>query len=249
MTTFLVYTYKDDAEILLVTIKQLISLSASARIIVVDDAHRPMMRAHADAIRALGCVVEHSTHFRNGNLLGQEHTLYHALKMKELAPKGDDIVVKFDPDTVFFDLSWIDSLRKDSDAVMAGAYKVHISYIMGMAYAVKGVALDSYLDDVKRFPSWIRCLEDYEVSSRLYRLTDGDPYAAHRYNINAGDGWMHCNFAEASKMPLLIRSCKVFNGGACAKTPETKALHIAFINKLIEMRSIARKEKPCTTSN
>lgn len=247
MTTFLIYTYKNDAEMLIVTLKQLLSLSQSARIVVIDDAHRPMSRTHCDAIRALGCIVEHSTHFRNGNLLGHDHTLYHAEKMKELASGPDDIVVKLDPDTVLFDLSWIEAFKHDSDALLAGAYKVHISYIMGMAYAVKGVILDAYLDDVRRYPSWLRSFEDFEVSSRIYRLTDRDPYAAHRFNVS--DGWVHCNYAESAQIRPLLASCKVFNGGAIPDKSNipAQAGHLAFVKKLIDMRKPAQKEGPCTT--
>lgn len=237
MITIMMYTYRHDAEIAKVSLRQMRKVFPKNRIVVIDDAHAPMEKQATEVIRSLGVDVIYSTHNRDGNLKGVEHTLYHAQKMCELAPTPDDIVLKIDPDTLLFDTQWITDFERSEDAVLSGAFKIHIAYIMGMAYAVKGKILKEYLQDVQDYPSWLKSLEDYEVSSRIYRLTKRDPFACMRYQLGARDGWYLCNYSQAFTEKHLLETCKVFNGGYYNRANEKmNKSYEEFCRRLVSMR-------------
>lgn len=220
MITIIQYTYRDDAELTLISARQARRALPDARMIVIMDGFAPLPKTILDALTIEGVEVRTSTHPRNGNLIGTDHTLYHARLMNELATADDDIIIKIDPETLIFDGSIIDGFAKDQNAVLFGAFKQHINYMMGLFYAVKGAILPRYADDVEKFPSWAKCYEDFEVSSRIYRLTDRHSYAIMRAGINGRDGIMLCSVEEAQTHAKEVMQCKVINcgfGNKCGK--------------------------------
>lgn len=232
MTTFLIYTYSGDAELLLITLTHLKTIAGDSRIVVVDDAHHPMTKTHVEAVKALA-EVQYSTHARNQILLGPEHTLYHARKMKELAPNPDDVVVKVDPDTLLLRLDWLKPFEQDKDAKLIGMFKSCINYTMG-TYAVKGSILSEYVNDVELYPPWPQCYEDFEVSSRIYRLTKCDPTAIVRKFADGRDGWGLFSYLEVADLRQIIPQCEVLNGGMFVKNPKTVAGYQGFLKAVIE---------------
>lgn len=235
MTTFLMYTYKDDAELLLITLNQLRAIAGDARIVVVDDLNRPMTKAHSDAVRSLA-ELQHSTHQRNGNLLGIDHTLYHARKMLELAPSPEDVVVKTDPDTLILGLAWLRQFEADPDAKLVGMFKQWVNYTMG-TYAVKGSVLPGYVSDVLQFPPWYQCFEDFEVSSRIHRLTEASPFSITRKTVDGRDGWAMFNYQEARNYGPLVLGCEVVNGGMFVKNPRAVLGYREFLKMVVSEKA------------
>ena len=241
MKTFLIYTYKDDSEILTVTLGHLRKIEPEARIVVVDDAHRPMTSRSVKQLKDMGIEVHYSTYNRNGNLIGHEHTIYHAKKMRELCKEDSDVVVKLDPDTLMLSTEWVRDLENDDEAVMAGAFKNHINYVMGLAYAVKGRILGQYVMDIEDFPCWPKCYEDFEVSFRIHRLTNADPMAIQRYNVNGSDGWVLCDYRGAN-VQNISQHAKVFNGGFFDKNDKSAKSGMADAIRKIALLSSATKK-------
>ena len=251
MITVLIYTYKSDAESTLITASHLRKLMPDARVVIMDDAFRPMSRSFTIQIEATGAVVEYSTHNRNGNLIGPEHTIAHANIMKRLAPGPKDILIKLDPDAVILRTNWIADFEADDDAMLAGCFKRSLNYVMGACYAVKGAILPAYVADVMAFPPWVQCFEDFEVSSRIHRLVKGQPSGIHRYDVNGRDGWLLLDYSKA-KIENILAEAQVCGGGFFnRKDPIAGEGLITFQRKLTESIVVhpARKEQPCTTSN
>jgi hypothetical protein len=242
MTTYLIYTYKHDAELLLITLKQLRATVGESRIVVVDDANCPMSMANTEAVQGFS-EVQYSTHNRNGNLLGIEHTLYHARKMKELAPNPEDIVVKTDPDTLIMGLNWLKEFEADKYSQMVGMFKGWINYTMG-TYAVKGSILTEYVQDVELYPSWYQCFEDFEVSSRIHRLTKASPFSITRKTVDGKDGWAMFNYQEARNYGQLVLGCEVVNGGMFVKNPRAVLGYCEFLKMVVsEKAKLAARTK------
>lgn len=235
MITYLVYTYKGDGEFLIVTLNNLKSIIGDARIVVIDDLHNHMSREHTEIVKSIA-EIQYSTHQRNGNLLGIDHTLYHARKMRELAPGDDDIVVKTDPDTLILNTGWVKQFEADKDSKLVGMFKQWINYTMG-TYAVKGSILKEYVEDVEKYPSWYQCFEDFEVSSRIYRLTKGDPFAITRKFADGRDGWLMCNYQDMKDHAQLVVRCDVVNGGLFIKNPKAMTNFLSFNKAVIAGRS------------
>lgn len=238
MITIICYTYRDDAEVTKISLGQAKRLIPEATVIAIDDSHRPMLRKDTLELERLGVCVNYSSHQRNGNLIGPEHTLEHARLMLKHAQEDSDIVVKIDPDTLLLSREWIDGMKLDGHAGLAGAFKNYVNYIMGMAYAVRGgQLLKALVDDIERFPSWIKCFEDFEVSSRVHRLihADTDATRIHRYNVNGADGWVLCDHRKANKERIAKGAC-VFNGGFFNKQDRSaKAGMAETMKKIVEM--------------
>jgi len=215
MITIICYTYRDDAEIAKISLAQAKKLLPDAVIIAMDDAHRPMLRKDVLELNNMGVNVNYSAHHRNGNLIGPEHTAAHSRLMAAHGTDDMDIVVKLDPDTLLLSREWIDGLKLDGHAGLAGAFRGHINYIMGMAYAIRGgQLLKALVDDIERFPPWVKCFEDFEVSSRVHRLVhaENDATRIHRYNVNGADGWVLCDHRKAN-VANISKNAAVFNGG------------------------------------
>jgi hypothetical protein len=211
MITYMYYSYKGDQKLLLSSVRVL-RKQTDDKIIIVDDGFNPMEKEYYDLLKGLMCDIVVSGHNRYCNLLGTEHTLYHARKMYELAPNNDDLIVKLDPDTIIFDLGWLKKFKDDKNSVLIGAFKQHINYMMGMCYAVKGgEPLLVYLHDVEKYPSWVQCLEDFEVSSRYYRVTDRDPHKITRIDLMRNNGWCLCDCSKFN--PQEFAGLSVWNGG------------------------------------
>lgn len=217
MNTYIVYTYKGDQELLECSIKMLRKSAKDDNVVIIDDAFNPMDKEFYKKFEELNCKMILSTHRRNGNLIGPEHTEYHAKMMMASAPTENDIVIKIDPDTLILNTSFIDSFKKDEDAVLLGAFKQHINYMMGMCYCVKGGEfLQKYYDDVVAYPSWLQSFEDFEVSSRYYRLTERDPFKISRINLLSSKDWSLMDFRNLNPKNFLQLS--VFNGGFISKS-------------------------------
>lgn len=235
MTTYLIYTYKEDAELLIITLNQLSNIVGDSRIVVVDDLNRPMTKPHSDVVRGLA-ELQYSTHQRQGNLIGPEHTLYHARKMMELAPSPEDIVVKTDPDTLILGLAWLKQFDLDPDAKMIGMFKQWVNYTMG-TYAIKGSVLPGYVADVEQFPPWYQCFEDFEVSSRIYRLTNADPSAIIRRRADGRDGWLQCDFRQTRGQEQQLMQCEVVNGGFYMKDPQSVAAYPHWLRAVVAAKA------------
>ena len=221
--TLICYVYRDDAEIAKISLGQAKKLLPESRVMAIDDAHRPMMRHDVLELKRLGVKVQYSAHNRNGNLIGPEHTLEHVRLMHAWATREEDIVIKIDPDTLLLSREWIDGFKLDGHACLAGSFKAHINYVIGMADAVRGgIYLSSLVDDVERYPAWVKCFEDFEVSSRLHRLSKADIDATliHRYDVNGRDGWVMCDHRKAN-VGQIAKAAAVFNGGFFNKADRT----------------------------
>lgn len=233
MITYLYYSYRGDQEILICSIK-ILRKQTSDRIVIVDDGFNPMDPNHYQLLKDLQCEIHISSHNRNGNLIGTEHTLYHAKKMLELSPTDNDIVVKADPDTIIFDNKFIQTFIENKESVLFGGFKNHINYIIGMCYIVKGgESLIKYVEDVENYPSWLRCFEDFEVSSRYYRLTEKDPHKITRINLLSNNGWCLCDYKQFK--PEMFTGISVWNGGFLSnKDIKNKEAQIKFYRNISE---------------
>jgi hypothetical protein len=251
MITYLVYTYAGDQDILESSVRLLRTLTSDS-IVVVDDGHNPMSAEAYARLEAMACTIQVSTHHRMGNLIGQAHASYHAKKMLELAPGSDDIVVKFDPDTLILGLAWLDRFQKDTRAVLCGSFKAHINYVIGLAYAVKGSVLRAYAEDVELYPAWPKCFEDFEVSSRIYRLTGKDPHGILRYNLQPKSTWALCDYRTFDYTRIM--GLQVWNGGflytpdkGVGRAPAYKAIVDRIIAEKQRARPSIAKPDPVTT--
>jgi hypothetical protein len=234
MITVIMYTYREDAEIAKISLKQARKVLPNAHVIALDDAHRPMSAKDRIEIEEIGVKVRLTTHNRNGNLIGPEHTVAHAGILNEMCKQDTDIVIKIDPDTLLLNDKWIREFDADERAVLAGSFKNHLTYVIGMAYAVKGIVARDLMEDTIKFPAWVRCFEDFEVSSRIHRIVDGDERRIHRYNINGSDGWVLADHRKAN-VDLVKKFASVFNGGYFNKADRSAKTGMALTMKRITM--------------
>lgn len=176
------YSYKGDEDILPASIRTFRDTIPEARLVIVDDCYCPCSDDTRRACEELGATWRTSTFPRNGNLIGPEPLLGIAEIYNEYAADSG-IVCKIDCDTLVFSRAWIDRLISHPEAIIAAAVKRQHHYLFGMAYAIKASAIPSLYEDIRDIPSWPGSLEDFEIGSRLFRLSGKNINYAHRYCV------------------------------------------------------------------
>lgn len=176
------FSYAGDQDILPYSLKSFRDVVPEARLIVVDDCYVPCSAEIRGKCETLGVEWRLGSFPRNGNLLGPEPLLGMAEIYYE-ASLASDIVCKVDCDTFVFSRNWIDRLAEDREAVIAAAVKRQHHYLFGMAYAMKSAVIKDLYEDIRDIPSWPGTLEDFEIGSRLFRISGKKVEYAHRYCV------------------------------------------------------------------
>lgn len=193
--------YRNDSELLLESQRAAIRAFATsekleASFVMIDDAWCPVKREARDKfLAAHPRAVRIATGYKRGfMILGGENLKGQCEAFVEAAELTDaDILVKMDADTCMFKVDWIEEFASDPKAMCAGAFDFgndnHTS-VFGLCYALKREVLRPLAEDVKRFPAHHKAWEDHEVSSRVFRLADGDMDSLMRWRANTkGDGF------------------------------------------------------------
>lgn len=172
-TAITYFSYKDNFDMLTCSISVARQKLPSATIFVFDDANqRQMNHAQQQRLKELNVIYKSTTFFRRGNLLGQE-------SLKGMAEEWNkiwndfDIVIKIDSDTFLLKTDWLtDWFENYPLAAMAGATSPDTPYYpQGPCYAIRSQYIPLLLDDIKTYPAWYSCWEDYEIGYRIARIT------------------------------------------------------------------------------
>lgn len=202
--------YRNDSELLLESQRAAIRAFAEsdtleASFVMVDDAWCPVKSgAREKFLAAHPRAGRIATGYKRGfMILGGENLKGQCEAFAEAAELTDaDILVKMDADTCMFKADWLEEFAKDEKALCAGAFDLgnnnHTS-VFGLCYALKRKVLRPLAEDARRFPAHHKAWEDHEVSSRVFRLADGDMDSLMRWRANVkGDGFWVIPLDEAN---------------------------------------------------
>lgn len=195
--------YRDDSELLLESQRAAMAAFAKSStlepvFVLVDDSWcRTTREARERFLSAHPNTVYYPTGYRRGQMiLGGECILGQCEAFECIANLTDaDILLKMDVDTCLFKTDWIDEFAADDSAKCAGAFDFgngnHTS-VFGLCYALKRDILKPLVEDLRKYPAHHRAWEDHEVSSRVFRINNGDMDSLMRWrsNTNGDDFWV-----------------------------------------------------------
>lgn len=210
--------YRNDSELLLESQRAAIGAFAKTgtlepHFVLVDDAWCPVKREVRERFLAAHPRSSRiATGYKRGfMILGGENLKGQCEAFVEAAELTDaDILVKMDADTCMFKADWLEEFAQDPKALCAGAFDFgngnHTS-VFGLCYALKREVLKPLAEDVKRFPAHHKAWEDHEVSSRVFRLANGDMDSLMRWRANVkGDGFYVIALDEANDTCVRARA-------------------------------------------
>ena len=195
--------YRDDSKLVLESQRAAIRAFSHAKsieptFVLMDDGWCPtdaevtkqFLSAHPSTAHVL-------TGYRRGQMiLGGECILGQCESFDKIAKDTNaDILVKMDADTCMFKADWIERFAGDDKALCAGAFDFgngnHTS-VFGLCYAIKRSVLPLLVEDLRKYPAHHKAWEDHEVSSRIFRIANGDMQSLMRWrsNTNGDDFWV-----------------------------------------------------------
>ena len=195
--------YRDDSDLVLESQRAAIRAFSKSEIleptfVLVDDAWcRTRKDAREKFLTAHPKTLCFQTGYRRGNMiLGGDCILGQNAAFLEIANRTEaDILIKMDADTCMFKVDWIEEFAQDEKALCAGAFdfgnRNHTS-VFGLCYALKVGILPDLVKDLRKYPAHHHAWEDHEVSSRIFRLANGDMDSLMRWrsNTNEDDFWV-----------------------------------------------------------
>ena len=172
---FVWFTYKDDAPMLLRSVKAVSTLFPDSPKYVYDDLNAGGLHVRViAALKRMGCVMVGTKFPRKGNLRGwdcvaSQSMLYKAV-MRDTRCK---VVVKIDSDTLLLRKEPFDAFLK-SDKLYGGIQSKCGRSVCGPCYMLKEEAIDVLTDSFRNdMRSPYLTEEDFEVASRLWRYYKG----------------------------------------------------------------------------
>ncbi len=233
-TAVIWFSYGADAELLKESVRSVLRILPTAALTVCDDGFYAVPRAVRTWLEERGVTYRKTFYPRAGNLLGPENLKGQVREMAR-AGEGADVLIKIDCDTLLLRADWIEALKDEPRSLMAGSYKGLHNYPMGHCYAVRVSALPALVEDVETYPGWAACYEDYEIGTRLHRISGGDMDYALRWRSGQEDGFWLCNPNEVAETVLQGRvlSCG-FGWGAVAPADKAqyKAAQLAIMKRV-----------------
>lgn len=195
--------YREDSKLVLESQRAAICAFSHAKsleptYVLLDDGWCPTdQEAVKKFLAASPSALHIMTGYRRGQMiLGGECILGQCEAFEKVARDTDaDILVKMDADTCMFKADWIELFAKDSKALCAGAFDFgngnHTS-VFGLCYAIKRPILPLLVEDLRKYPAHHKAWEDHEVSSRIFRIANGDMRSLLRWrsNTNGDDFWV-----------------------------------------------------------
>lgn len=195
MANFIMYGYKGDEDLARLSLKALnLIRKTEERIVFLDDAFDRTSDDFRSFLKEEGVELCETTHPRNGNLIGPDHTRENAKLLGFYARQAmDQTCVKVDCDTMVFGRSWLDEFAKNENEWLIGGYHSQVNYMFGLCYAIKAGLAEMIERDTSDHPPWIKCFEDFEISSRAMRLA---PDKIRRISLaNPNSLWACCTVA------------------------------------------------------
>lgn len=239
-------SYRDDSELVLESQRAAIKAfskepTLDVSYILLDDAWCRTTKACREKFLAASdkaSVME--TPYRRGTMiLGGENLTGQIEAFCDVAEATDaDILVKMDADTCMFKADWIKDFAEDEKALCAGAFDFqngnHTS-VFGLCYALKRQILRPLLDDCRTYPAHHHAWEDHEVSSRVFRLANGDMEALMRWRSNTqGDDFWVMALGQANDTCIFARAANCawdFSSQPADKKPAFRANVLAWMRK------------------
>lgn len=176
--TFVWFTYRKDAGILLRSVKSVLSIYPDANIIICDDVSSgsTLPTKAISALKRMGAIMVPTAWPRQGNLRGWACAKEIATTLKwAYEITGADVVVKVDSDVIFLNGKWIEDFLQDENAIVAGTRSRCRRAVCGASYALRKEGLDALCDSYENdMASPYLTEEDFEMSSRLYRYCSGN---------------------------------------------------------------------------
>lgn len=168
------FTCADHFSLLMASVQVLRSNLPTADIYVYDDANGIAMdTAMRLQLTEIGCHYIPTTFNRRGNLLGQDSLLGMTKCWTEL-DHTYDVILKIDADTFLLKTDWLTTwFNHYPQAMMAGATSPDTPfYPQGPCYALRREIIDLLYKDIRTYPAWYACWEDYEIGYRIARITE-----------------------------------------------------------------------------
>lgn len=168
------FTCADHFNLLMLSAQVLNSTLPEADIFVYDDASvGSMTHEMVEKVREQGMIYIPTTFNRRGNLLGQDSLLGMSQCWRDIAEEYE-IIVKIDADTFLLKPDWLKTWYNHyPDAMMAGATSPDTPfYPQGPCYAMRTKIIKHLYEDIREFPAWYACWEDYEIGYRIARLAE-----------------------------------------------------------------------------
>ena len=184
-------------------------------------------------------------------ILGGENLAGQCQAFVDAAEATDaDILVKVDADTLIFKTDWISQFAANQAAKIAGAFDFgfgnHVS-VFGLAYAIKRVMLRPLLEDVRRYPAHHKAWEDHEVSSRIFRLCNGDMDSLMRWRSNThGDDFWVLPMIKANDTFVKGRVMNFawdYSSTPAAERPAYRSRVLAMMRRLNNLKEAEATEK------
>ena len=219
-----------------------------ASYVLIDDAWCPVLNSARATFLSRPNSSRIATGYRRGYMiLGGENLVGQCEAFVDAAEATNaDILVKVDSDTLIFKTDWISEFAKNPDAMIAGAfdfgYNNHTS-VFGLCYAIKREMLRPLLADVRKYPAHHKAWEDHEVSSRIFRLCDGNMDSLMRWRSNThGDDFWVVPLAQANDSFINGRAMNFawdFSAQPEAERPAFRAKVLAMMQHLNEVKDKA----------
>lgn len=249
--------YRDDSELVLESQRAAIRAFAKepgleASYVLIDDGWcrttkecRERFLAASDKTLVLETGYRRGTMILGGeNLVGEVEAFCRAAEMTDA-----DILVKMDADTCMFKADWIADFAASNEALCAGAFDFqnnnHTS-VFGLCYALKAKVLRLLLEDCRKYPAHHRAWEDHEVSSRVFRIADGDMESLMRWRSNnKEDGFWVGPLARADDTLINTRAANCgwdYSGQPADKKAEWRGKILGWMkrwNDLLEAKDSA----------
>ena len=183
-----------------------------AEFVLADDIWNPV----EDGVKSRFLAKENTrifetTYRRTNMLLGGENLEGQVLAMKRAKDETkSDIIVKVDCDTLIYQSDWLVKLAESKTADITGVFdfgfNCHFS-IYGFTYAIKSRIIDDLVKDVKKYPAHHHAWEDHEISSRIFRLRNGELDFAIRYLEGPQSGFIVRRLMDVNNTFVNSQAC------------------------------------------
>lgn len=206
---YIYFTYKGDEQHVVESVKCLRRAEPTAPIVIADDCFAPICEEMKNTlVDELKCGYRQTEYNRNGNLLGPEN-LIGQTQFLEHEGVDVDVIVKVDADTMLIDTKWVYEFAEKEKPVIAGVVqRNNHHWIYGMAYAIKTKdCLSLLVRDALLVRAHRDAFEDYEVSTRLYRLSYYHTDFADRHVMGTESGFILSTLAGANESFANARVC------------------------------------------